>query len=255
MKVADPPSSWAWLHRALQPTRWSLVARLRDASHTAQERHGAEFCRGYWYPLYCWLRASGHTAPEAQDYVQSFLARLLHENLLASADPQRGRLWNFLITLLRRHVAAQREYTTAQKRGGRAPHLPLDWTEAENAWQQEGRAAGTPEECYRQALAVQLVQLGMAALRETYAAKGNAALLEAMLPALEGPLPDETFDSLATRLDMKPGTLRAAAQRMRQRFEKHVKSSASIMLDIPEGPLLDAELRDLFCGPPRHATL
>ena len=42
-------------------------------------------------------------------------------------------------------------------------HVPQDWADAELAWQQQGRSAASPEESYRQALAVRLVQDGIAA--------------------------------------------------------------------------------------------
>ena len=187
--------------------------------------------------------------------MQSFLASLLENDLLATADPARGRLRNYLITLLTRHIAHRREHAGAMKRGGGALHVPLDWASAETVWQQNGRHAASPEESYRQALAVRLVQDGIAALRTKYSANGNAALLEEILPALDGTLADETYAAVGRRLGMKPNAVSVAVVRMRQRFEYEVKRAASMLLGIPEGPLLDAELKDLFCGPSRPARL
>lgn len=230
-------------------SRWSLVNSLREPGQ-GRKRQADEFCRHYWYPLYSWLRASGYGPEDAQDHVQSFLTTLIEDGLLATADPSRGRLRNFLITLLRRHVAARRLRSEAKRRGGGALHVPLDWSAAEAAWQADGRRASTPEESYRQALAVQLVNVGIAALREQYRTNGNAALFDELLPALEGPLPDESFADVAARLGIKTTALRVAALRMRQRCRSPCQGRRRHRPGHPSGPPLDAELRDIFCGPP-----
>lgn len=255
METIPVPRSRNWLLRILGQTRWSLVAKLRREGDSTKQRHADDFCRCYWYPLYSFLRSSGYSAEDAQDHVQSFLVALFRDDLLATADPAKGRLRNFLITLLTRHVAGCLEHSHAQKRGGGAPHVPLDWAAAECAFQQQGRMAGSPEESYRQALAVRLVQDGIAAVRAKYAANGNTALLEEILPALEGPLPEETYATIGARLGMKANAVSVAVVRLRQRFEKEVKAAAFVLLGIPQGPLLDAELRDLFCGPAHHLSV
>ncbi|MFN0127794.1 MAG: hypothetical protein ACKV19_14030 [Verrucomicrobiales bacterium] len=255
MESSPDSRSRNWLLRTLKKSHWSLVQRMRGRNHPERLRHADEFCRAYWYPLYFFLRSSGHGEADSQDHVQSFLARLVEDDLLASADPARGRLRNFIMTLLARHVASRLNYKAAAKRGGGVPHIPLDWADAENAWWREGRQAPSPEESFRLALAIRLVRDGIVALRKRYAENDRTDFLEAILPTLEGPLPDETYAGIARQFGMKPNAVSVAVMRMRQRFEKEVKSAAAVALAIPEGPLLDAELRDLFCGPNRPAAL
>jgi RNA polymerase sigma-70 factor (ECF subfamily) len=253
--TSSGPPAWNWLRRALQRTRLSLVQRIRFTKNQSGRSDANEFCRCYWYPLYSYLRHRGYGPEEAQDHVQTFLVSLLNDNLLATFDPSKGRLRNFLITLLMRHVARDRVRRTAKKRGGEARHVPLDWAAAECAFEEDGRLAATAEELYRRTLAIQLVQDGIAGLRARYEENGSIPLFEALVPSLEGPLPEETYDDVAARLDMKPGAVRTAAIRMRERFRRAVQSSAAVLLGIPEGPLLDAELKELFCGSTRHAGL
>lgn len=252
MTTSPEPASRRWLKRALQQTRWTLVYKVARGRESAAGA-GEEFCRAYWYPLYSWLRSSGYGVEDSRDYVQTFLVRLLQEELLLQADPERGLLRNFLITLLRRHIAALRVKAGAARRGGGVTHLPLDWQSAEAAWQSEG-AGVMPEDSFRHALAVQLVQEGIAALRERYAGR-SGALLEELLPALEGPLPEETYASIGARHGMKPNAVAVAALRMRQRFELEVKAIASRLLGIQSGPGLDAELKEIFCAPVRHLSV
>lgn len=238
---------WNWLNRTLRSTRWSLVRKMRLGQHRRDPAPAEEFCRCYWYPLYSFLRHAGHSPEDAQDHVQSFLVRLFNEDLLAAAEPERGRLRNYLITLLTRHVSARKERDGAKKRGGGVAHTSLDWQAAEDLCRQKGPMSGTPEEAYRGALASQLVHTGIAALHKHYRATGQLPLFEELLPALEGTLPDSTCAEVAARLGMRPGAVRTAVLRMRERFRLAVKASAATVLGIPDGPLLDTELRDLFC--------
>ncbi len=255
MDSANVETHWKWLRRTMRSTKWSLVRRLRRPLPEDGGRPAEDFCQCYWYPLYSFLRHTGYSPEDAQDHVQSFLVRVLNENLLAAANPERGRLRNYLITLLTRHVAVRRQHAGAKKRGGGAVHLPLEWDAAEAACLREGRASGSPEDAFRRALASQFVAIGIAALRKHYTDTGRIRLFEELLPALEGTFPDGTCAEVAARLGMRDGAVRTAVLRMRERFRLAVKESASRMLEIPDGPRLDAELRDLFCAPIRPAGL
>ncbi len=255
MASIPPETNWPWLGRTLEPTRWSLIKRVIRAAPAVDNRAADEFCRCYWYPLYAFLRHSGYPPGDAQDHVQSFLVRMLNDNLLALADPKKGRLRNFLITLLNRHVSARREREGAKKRGGRALHVPLEWAAAEDAFQRQGCRADSPEEAFRRALAVQLVSLGIAALRSHFMTLGRIPFFEDILPALEGPLPDDSCADIASRHGMRPGAVRTAILRMRERFRHAVKVAAAPLLGIPDGPGLDAELQELFCAPTRPVGL
>jgi len=55
-------------------------------------------CRGYWYPLYAYVRRRGHSPQDAQDLTQGFFAALLTGKSLAQADRERGRFRTFLLT-------------------------------------------------------------------------------------------------------------------------------------------------------------
>ena len=126
MDPATADKHWKWLSHTIRSTKWSLVKRLRHSRPGDGSRPAEDFCRCYWYPLYSFLRHTGYSPEDEQDHVQSFLVRLLNEDMLATAEPDRGRLRNYLITLLTRHVAARRQHAGAKKRGGGAQHVPLE---------------------------------------------------------------------------------------------------------------------------------
>ena len=222
----------------------------RDRSGGAGRLAADELCRAYWYPLYSFLRSSGYPEADAQDYVQTFLIRLLEEDWLDEADPSRGRLWNFLLKLLSRHIAARKVRDSAKKRGGGTVTVPIDWTSAEALYHEHGLGGVSPEDSFRRALAARLVADGIDLLRQRYASTGKETLFDELLPALEGVLPDGTYGDVAARLGMKPNAVRAASVRLRDRFRLCVKERASQVLHMPDGAALDAELQRIFCAPP-----
>src|SRR4030095_12634413 len=85
-------------------THWSVVmAAGRNSSpgsHAALEK----LCSTYWYPLYAYVRRVGHSPEEAQDLTQDFFARLLRNQYIGSADPNRGKFRTFLLTSLKRFL-------------------------------------------------------------------------------------------------------------------------------------------------------
>jgi hypothetical protein len=78
--------------------------------------------------------------------------------------------------------------------------------------------------------------------------KQQSALFEALLPALEGPLPDGTYDSLARELGTTGQALRQASVRLRQRYRQALLEIAGVRLGIASPLQLEAELRDLLAG-------
>ena len=100
-------------------TRWSRIvaAGSRDSAEAGESL--AELCEAYWYPLYAFIRRKGYAPEEARDQTQEFFAYLLDREVLAKADPARGRFRGFLRTIcaVRGQPARTR---SARKRGGGA---------------------------------------------------------------------------------------------------------------------------------------
>ena len=63
-------------------THWSVVLSAKGPdlrkSHEALE----SLCRTYWYPLYAYVRRSGHGPRDAQDLTREFFARLVEDDFL-----------------------------------------------------------------------------------------------------------------------------------------------------------------------------
>ena len=82
--------------RLFPVTQWTVIlaagATPSPESAAALER----LCSSYWYPLYAFVRRSGHSPPDAEDLTQEFFARLLEHNWIAHADRHKGRFRSFL---------------------------------------------------------------------------------------------------------------------------------------------------------------
>src|SRR5687767_2431971 len=114
------------------PTRWSLIAQAGGAGDTQTRREALEeICRAYWRPLYAFARRKGYSPSDAEDLTQSFFANLVQGPALAAADSSLGTLRTFLLTRFQTFMVDAWRRDTAQKRGGGALHLPLDFQDAE----------------------------------------------------------------------------------------------------------------------------
>jgi len=230
-----------------QPTRWSLVKRAAFQGRGSRSDM-EEFCRVYWYPLYAAARRMGQTTEDACDAVQTLFMRLLAKDTLTHADPSRGRLRSWLVTMLENQIRDGFRAARAQKRGGGQVPFSLDSAFAEAAYQLDPALYDDPAVSYRRQLAASLLDEAVESLATLYRDSGKSGIFEALLPALEGPLPDETYDEVAARLGTSAGALRMAAFRLRERFRKTLRQKAAIALGVADSPQLDGELRDLFAG-------
>lgn len=110
-------------------TRWTLVLATSDPSQ--RTRALQELLQSYWMPIYVYLRRRNQSAQDAEELVQELFIELVEGELIARADPERGRLRGFLKACADQQLLRRRERAGAWKRGGRAHHVPLDGALAE----------------------------------------------------------------------------------------------------------------------------
>ena len=85
---------------AFPTTHVSLVELAAAPERPGWQEAWDRFFRGYWQPLYAYLRRTGSGREEALDLLQEFFLQGAHGSLLKSYDPSRGRLRAFLLTCL-----------------------------------------------------------------------------------------------------------------------------------------------------------
>lgn len=113
-------------------THRSLLERIRSGDSAVRRVAFGDVAEGYWRASYHYLRLHWHLTPdEAEDAVQGFFTTAFEKRYLEKYDPAKAKFRTFLRTCLDRFVQNERKAARAEKRGGGAEHLPLDFPDAE----------------------------------------------------------------------------------------------------------------------------
>lgn len=225
-------------------THWSVVLTAGRQDTTRAQDALAKLCQTYWYPLYAYVRRRGYSAEDAQDLTQEFFARLLQRQSLASADPNRGRFRSFMLGVMNHFLADEWNKARAQKRGGGAKLLPLQFDTAETRYGHEPADKTTPEQNYERRWAMTLLEEVLRRLADEYKQEGRAELFAELNPCLVGERTDQPYAELAARLGVNEGTIKSAVHRLRQRYRQLLRDE--IANTVAEPDEVDTELRHLF---------
>jgi RNA polymerase sigma-70 factor (ECF subfamily) len=227
-------------------THWSVVltAAQTDATH-AQEALG-HLCRMYWYPIYYFVRRRGHSTHDAQDLTQEFFARLLAQNTVARADPERGRFRSFLLASLKHFLAHEWERAGAQKRGGRVQFIALEFDTAETRCVQPVAPGDTPDRAFDHQWALALLDVVLGWVRKEYTDSGRDELFVGLKDTLTGGRSEIPYRELAARMGMSEGAVKVAAHRLRQRYRELLREEIANTVAGPED--VEEELQHLFAA-------
>ena len=201
-------------------TRWSIVLNTRYPSSTSYRESLEILCQTYWYPLYAYLRRSGCTREQSEDHVQAFFARMLEKEDFSMADPGRGKFRSFLLMSLKHFVANENKKARAEKRGGGAPILTLDFDFAENLYAREPAAPKTPDKLFEYSWALAVLDQAMAGLEEEARVAGKLVhftKLRSYLTAGKNSIP---YREVADELEMTEGAVKVAVHRLRKRYRQ-----------------------------------
>ena len=171
--------------------------------------------------------------------MQSFLARLVDGDLLARADPERGRLRTFLRTAFHNHLVNLHEHAGAVKRGGGQRGVDLADVEALVA------APGpSPEAQFERALGARVIfEETLAALEAEFAAgerRGPFGVVRALFRFGEAP----SYAELGTEVGMTVPQLKSFVHRAKGRFRQLLR--ARVADTLAPGDDLDAEVAALL---------
>ena len=234
------------LPRTFQTTRWSLVKRANgdvdaDAVHAL-----AALCDSYWYPIYAYIRRSGHSAHDAEDLTQGFFAKLLEKGTLAHADPAKGRLRTFLLTCVRNFLHNEHERASAERRGA---HLlsSFDQAWAEQRFASEPADDLSPDRLYQRRWALTVLEFTLQVLEQEYRTNGKRELFAALRPCL-GFIKDKApnYAAIAAQLGSTEVAVRTQVFRLRQRWREILFQQVSLTLDDPTSDEIKGELSELL---------
>ena len=204
----------------------------------------AELCRTYWFPLYAYVRRRGHNKQDAEDLVQAFFARLLEKNFLAGVDNEKGKFRAFLLASLKHFLANEWDKSQAQKRGGGAAHLSLDWQTADTKFQVAATAEPSPDKAFDREWALALLAKVIERLQKECAADGKGKLFDQLKTFLMAGGGDSAQSEVAKSLGMEEGAVRVAVHRLRKRYRQLLRDE--IANTLANAALVDEEMRALF---------
>jgi len=225
-------------------TQWTVVLAAGGTPSPESAAALERLCSLYWYPLYAFVRRSGHSPPDAEDLTQEFFARLLEHNWIEHADRHRGRFRSFLLMAMKRFLAKEWDKVKTLKRGGQVRLVPLQLDAAETHYTREPADTRTPEQLFEKQWALTLLESVLSVLREDYARDGKGALFHALEPCLIGSRDTQPYAALGAELGMTEGAARVAVCRLRERYRECLK--AEIAHTVASAAEVDEELRHLL---------
>ena len=225
-------------------THWTVVLAAGRRSTPQSDRALEELCRTYWFPLYAYVRRRGHTKEDAEDLTQAFFARFLQRNYLSTLDAEKGRFRAFLLGCLKHFLANEWDKSQAQKRGGQALHLSLDWKTADTQFQIASVAEPSPDRAFDREWAVALLEQVIQRLQAECETEGRAkqfAELRVFLTVGKGAIP---YATAAKSLGLDEAAARAAVHRLRKRYRQLLREE--IVRTLADPAQVDEEMRALF---------
>lgn len=199
-------------------TRWSIVLAAKDKESPNSAEALETLCRTYWFPLYAFVRGSGHSPHDAQDLTQAFFAKLLAKDYLKVVTPEKGRFRTFLRMALKRFLTNEWERVRAEKRGGNQTHIAFDTTLAEQRFHGERAETDAPDIIFDRRWALTLLESAMERLEKEYSTAGKSAEFAALKPHLTTDRGQIPYAEIAAALQTSEGAARVSLHRLRKRF-------------------------------------
>jgi RNA polymerase sigma-70 factor (ECF subfamily) len=230
--------------RDFRTTHWSVVLRAGQQDTPESAAALETLCRGYWYPLYAYVRRRGYREHDAEDLTQAFFAHLLERRAFRAVGPARGRFRSFLLASLNHFIADERDRQQAQKRGGGRQIISFDAHDAEQRYRLEPVDLTTPEKLFERRWAVTLLDAALARLEQEFAAAGKAELFEQLRAFIVEGAENRTYAEVAAQLGMTEDAVKKAAQRLRRRYQEAIREE--IAHTVATASEIEEELRYLW---------
>ena len=172
--VVAPGVKYAGGAMRFPATRRSVLERVRSADTGVRRDAFGDLAAGYWKPSYHYLRLQWRlTAEEAEDAVQAFFAAAFEKQYVERYDPAQAKFRTFLRVCLDRFVQNLRKAASADKRGGGAALLSLDFPGAERELDDMATAIADPDRFFHDETVRFLFARAVASLQAACAEAGR----------------------------------------------------------------------------------
>jgi len=215
-------------------THWTLVQAVQggNAAHAAKAME--QLCKGYWYPIYAFLRRSGHSTEDAEDLTQAFFHRLITEDAIQTVRQDVGKLRSYLLGVLRRLMSDHTRHNSAQKRGGGILHISFEEMDAEERYAREPQDTHDPEWIFTHAWAHELLAGVREKLREAFSATGRAGVFDVLLPFLMWDNEPPSHKEIAKQLGSSETATRILIHRLRTKFRDLLRDEVARTVLTPQ---------------------
>ena len=212
------PAPDASHHPAFPTTHWTLVQAVQSGNSEAAAEALEALCKGYWYPIYAFLRRSGVSIQDAEDVTQEFFQHLVTDEAIYTARQEAGKLRSLLLGVLKRVMSRRARRDGAQKRGGGVLHVSFDEMDAEERYAREPQDRRDPEWLFTHAWAQDLLARVREKLRVAYSASGRAEVFDVLLPFLMWDNEPPSHGEIAQQIGTSEGGSRILIHRLRGKF-------------------------------------
>lgn len=220
-------------------TQWSLILSIQDEPSGKPDRAGVDrFCREYWPPVASFIRSLGLSHEDAEDIAQEVFSQLHSGENFSDIAPEKGRMRSFLMTVAKRQAIGFFRKQQAQKRGGDSIHVSLERDGPDYP------DLKSPERTYDRSWALQLIELTIRELRLHYEQRKRLEWFEALFPKIADPEEAGSYQELAGALNTSEGSVRTGLHRMKQKYQKILRSEVAKTVANPED--IDGELLALL---------
>lgn len=208
-------------------TRWSLVAALRSGEAPRTGNPLAELSRSYWYPVYAYLRRSGHEPGPAELLCRRFFARLASD--IRRSNPSAfGRFRSFLFDRLQGFLAE-----APQPVEGNLPQPPQPLEAIERRLREDLGADGAPASAFERGFGLQVLARSRERLQAEAERSGRARMFDCLAPFLTQEPQPSRLATLASELGIGNLALQVAIKRLRQRFRELVEAELAETVATP----------------------
>jgi RNA polymerase sigma factor (sigma-70 family) len=216
-----------------QTTRWTVILSCAQAGDSAEQAHKAitELCRTYWRPVFALICRRGHSVTDAQDLTQDFFMTLLKGNLLALADPGRGRFRSLLRTAVENFLNDKHHLARRQKRGGKAQFVAWDEWVAEAPSHLSiygGELANCPaERVFDVRWAATVVEQALRRLAEECERRGRLRMFTILSKHLSLERVEISYSALASTLGVSEAVVKRVLHQLRARYRAILREEIS----------------------------
>jgi DNA-directed RNA polymerase specialized sigma24 family protein len=225
-------------------TQWTLVLTAAGDESNLRAQALNQLCRVYWAPIYGFIRRMGYEPHDAQDLTQSFWLHLLERNTLQKVEPSLGKFRSFLLASVKLFLKNNRDYHSAQKRGGHVKLMSFDSVTTEfmeDQFQLAEDPGLTAEHSYDQRWAIALMNNAFGRLELELRAAGKTQLLQALKPFLSRIGNAEEYAATGLSLGLSAGAVATSVYRLRKRYGDLVREE--IARTVPAMSDVEEELR------------